>query len=112
MPDEAALKKAIPNAIKDLADNLRDLGKEQLAAAVPYLEQQAPLAAHWSLELRDAKARGDDAAQDELERTLEVMAADAVIVLAKAGVKAQTVGENGVATVLKLLGTTLLAAVA
>ncbi|HEX8916131.1 MAG TPA: hypothetical protein VF796_27530 [Humisphaera sp.] len=107
-PTTESLAAVAPQALRDLAANLRALGKEALADAAGRLQEQAPLAALWVAELHAARAVKDDAKLDELEATLDVLSADVAFAVADLGVRSQVEVES----VLKLLGGTVLAAAA
>lgn len=104
-------KSAAEQAVRDAVAALTTLGKAELTAAAENLNRWAPAAARWTVERQIAKAAGDDAKLDELDRNFEIMAADAVFALADAGVLAQTEGEKVVTTLLSMLGKFAVAAV-
>jgi hypothetical protein len=97
---QGALQSAVDQAKKHFADE----GKSELVGAVDALQQFSPAAARWHVEQAEAQAAGDDAKLDALDRTFEVLEADAAAVLVEAGVMAQSEAESSVGDVLKILG--------
>jgi hypothetical protein len=102
---------AAKDAATTLAANLTALGKSELADAALRMEEFAPAAARWEAGRLQAKAAGDDAKLDQLDRDFDVLAADAVERLADAGVLTQSEGEKFAGTLLSLAGKLTLAAV-
>lgn len=103
-PTQAQLTAAGKQAIKDTVAALTVLGKAELVDAAQNLDRWVPAVARWELERVQARAVGDDGKLDELDRNLELLAADAAFALASVGVLAQAEGEKVVGALLSLIG--------
>jgi hypothetical protein len=109
-PTEESLQGAWGFACADAAQHFAALGKSELVAVVNELQQFSVPSARWVIERNEARAAGDDAKLDALDRTFELLEADGVAVLVEAGVMAQSEAETFSGVVLKTLGRFVVAA--